>query len=1148
MDGARVLVRVIGPTQVVRDGVVIDPGSPTQRRILAALAIRPRRPVRAESLAELVGLSPSALRVSISRLRKLMGPEAIVTGPSGYFLDVDTDVQRALAAFTAADRDLASMEAALADWRGVPFLEFATEPWATAEHARLSELHALAVEERAELLIIAERFGEAVAELCAHIDAYPYRDNPRGLVVRALAGSGRIREALQAYHEYRTMLVEEIGIEPSADLQQIERRVSAGWDGRHTNGSRPVRLSMPQHIEAKLFGREPEIATLRAHLADAITHGRLVSAVVAGDAGIGKTSLLEAFAATVAETVLIASGRCDETVSVPLQPFRTIVDRLVAAAGDELLNAHAATHRNSLAIVSPVYTQRVGPHLPSGSDDATDRFLLFEAVADLIRRSAHNQPLVLLLDDLHWAEPTALQLLRHIVRTAGDAPVLVVASARVLEQSGPADLRSAVAKLARATSVRIDLGGLGKQPLAALIRTISNSDVEAVDPTVVRALDADTAGNPLLATHLVRHWLHTGRFDVSDAIIRFADVTPSAASLPPTLRDIVWARLSSLGADAPAVLAAAALFGDEIAESTLMNVVDAAPQIVTEVLDAAVRAGILTEADGHVGALRFTHALVAAAITDDIPPQRLRRLHERAARALERTGVRSTFALTRIAHHWDAASSPVDALRAAIEAGDAALLSLAAEEAVHWYRRAVTHAEAAGSTEPVRAAVLVRLGKGLQRAGDASAVDTLLAAAGLARRCGDHDTLVQAAEATGRGFVRLADFAPTYVDLVEQALTVTLTSDPGVRARLLAMLAAGLIGTPDAQRREQAASDALMLADTADDPLLIARIAPDILRALLTPGTDDRRADVARRAQTAAASSGDPYLRFVVTLSAFQTWVCLGNATGARRALAELHQLVGVHTEPRMRWLLLLTDTFVATMEARFDHAERLANDAVELGMSLGEPDAFSAFASQFFVLGTFAGRYAEMLPVIDQALAAGESATPFRLAHAIACAVCGRRQEASAVLDAGRHEGFNAVPQDGLWLTSIVGYAVLAIELDDHVAANQLLPLLEPFVHQVAFNGATSQGPVAAYLGRLASLLGRHDDADRYLNDALTTATEFGWEYHRASTLVCRAESRIRPTGGMDDEAKAMLDEAERLCKQHGIGWWAQRIIAMRR
>ena len=1148
-------VRVLGSIQVVMsDGTVVDPGSPTQRRLLAALAVTSRRPVRADALAETAGLTMGALRVSISRLRRILGAGAITTGSTGYRLEVDTDAELAVAALREAIGHLPSLDAALAAWRGEPFAEFAGEPWAAPEAARLGELHAGAIEDRAEALLEARRAGEAVAALRAHIGVHPWRERPRGLLVRALAADGRTREALRSYHEYRTTLVDESGLEPSVGLQQIERRVAGGWNGRHTDTSLTIRDgAVPRAAAPTLIGREADLVVLEDAFAAVTTGHRLGAVLVVGDAGIGKTSLLDAFAHSVGSRALAVRGRCDEVVSVPLQPFRSVVEQLVDLADDALVAAHTDRHARILGRVAPAFVHRVGPHASRGVDEATDRFLLFEAISDIVRRLSERQPLILLLDDLHWAEPTALHLLRHLVRSAPDAEVLVVVSSRPADVADSTELRSALADLARAPSIRLDLDGLGRSALHQLVRTMTGStdpsdDESVVGHDLIDRLENETAGNPLFATHLVRHWLDTGQIDATGAMIQLAGRDAATAPLPSTLRDIVWARLRSLGPDAPEVLAAATVLGDDISESSLTELADASADVVASVLDRAARAGILGDVPGRSRSVRFTHALVASAIEADLPSLQRRRLHERAARTLELGTDRSVRALTRIAHHWELAASPADAFRTALDAGDAALASLAAEEAVEWYRRAVAHTEVAGVGGATRAAVLVQLGLALQRAGDTDALPTLVEAARLAGRHGATNTLVQAALSTRRGFIRVGDFAPTQRRLVEDALAVVPADDIAARAELLAMLGAALTGSPDSARREAAAREALALVDTSDDPQLIARLAPDILCALWTPITAELRADISNRAVSAAVESGDPYLRFVVNVTAFNTAVSLGDAARADVALAAMRQVLDHHSEPRMRWSLSIVETFVATMAGRFEGAQQLADASVELGMSLGETDAFSVFASQFFMIGTFAGRYEQILPVVDQVLASGEAAMPFRLGHAIACAVSGRRDEATAVLEAGRASGFARVTQDLFWLTTIVGYAVLAIELDDRAAAAELLPLLEPYASQVAFNGATSQGPVAAYLGRLASTLDRFDEADRHLRAALATTEAFGWEYHRASTLVCLAEAQLRRTRSPDARTTALLDEAQRICDDLGIGWWADRITTLRR
>jgi hypothetical protein len=214
--------------------------------------------------------------------------------------------------------------------------------------------------------------------------------------------------------------------------------------------------------------------------------------------------------------------------------------------------------------------------------------------------------------------------------------------------------------------------------------------------------------------------------------------------------------------------------------------------------------------------------------------------------------------------------------------------------------------------------------------------------------------------------------------------------------------------------------------------------------------------------------------------------------------------------------------------------------------MQIGEPDAFTLFTVQWFVIGTFGGRHDELLPLVEQGLKDNPTILGFKLAHALICTAVGREEVARAILDEGMASGFADMPLDNMWTTCALGYAVLAIELDHAEAAAQLLPLIEPFADDVAFNGVTSQGPIAAYVGKLESLLGRHDDAEEHLCAALEIAEAFGWQYHRATTLFALAQARHLRRGTLDAEGWAWLSEASELCRTLGFRIWIPRIDAL--
>jgi DNA-binding SARP family transcriptional activator len=1123
---------VLGPVQVVMStGRVVDLPSISQRRLLAVLALQPRTSVRAEWLADAVGVSPGALRTTMSRLRKVLGDARVETTTTGYRLDVDVDADmfcREIADAAAEHDGTRSREAALARWVGAALEEFATEEWALGEVARLTELHASTTEDVAAAMIAASRWGDAVALLEAHVATYPLRDRPRGLLMEALAGDGRQADALRAFQQYRTLLAEEVGTEPSVEVREIEQRIATSWAS--------VTVDLPLHdaltSQHRVIGRSYERRVLAERARQAETSG-LQTVTLSGEAGIGKTTVLSAFANDLRRggtNVLYA--RCDEGVAVPLQPFRSLTGWCVEHVSTALLEAHSARCRGELQRIAPQLGSRVEVPEPTGSDDATERYLMFEAVADLLRRIAGDGLLVVMLDDMHWAEPTALSLLRHLTSALADAPIVLIVSYRDTAEHLTDELRLALADFDRTDALRLALRGFDDAELADLVAREAGPNAA---PVVAR-LREDSAGNPLYATQLIRHWVESGALE---------DVPERA--VPPSLRDVVWRRVGALGTDVADVLRAGAVLGVEFREDVLVELLDLDESVVEDALDAAIASGLLLSGEPTSTVMRFAHALVADALYAELPPRRRRRLHECAARAFASDeGDVPQQVVVQLARHCALGGLTADAMRWATAAGDHAFAHLAPSEAATWYRAALEHCVALERPDAVRADLIVRLGTALHRAGDPTAYDTLLEGAELAKHAGAHDVLVRAAFGIDRGFLQTSSFGPQQLEIVEAAVAVADPEDVGTYTRLLALYAQSLIHTPRAQEREEVARRALDLATASDDPTLLPAIAGAVLYAVWAPGWSGLRADLAARAVAAAAELGDPLLEFNTHIAAYTVAIELADPAAAARSLSTLRTIAADVGEPGMRWTVGIYNTFDATMAARLDEAERLANENLELGMQIGEPDAFTVYATQFYAVGTFAGRHAELFPTVEQLAIEAPTASPIRMAYAVICAASGREDTARAILAEAQAAGFADIPRDMFWMTSIIGCAVVTVELGDVEAAAALFPIIEPFAAEVAFNGGSSQGPISAYLGKLASLLGRHDDADAYLRAALDTAVAFGWEYHRATTLIALAQSRLRRTGALDADARAWLAEAEAICRARSLHGWARRIESL--
>ena len=1147
--GDLAFVRVLGPVQVVTTSQrSLDLPSASQRRLVALLATEAPRSLRADWLCDVLAVSPSALRTTVSRARRTVGDGAIAGSQGRYRLAVPVDAAlftSALSQVSSREDRTEALERALAMWTGPPFDEFSAEAWAGPEVVRLTELHAAAVEDHAIELIAARRWAEAVAELQAHVAVHPLRDRPRGLLLQALAGAGRQADALGAFRAYRAYLVDSVGTEPSAEVRRLDRRVASGWDGgsgRRQAGSsgdarRPARW-LPLTAELargpRLIGRGRELARLASDLALVSGTGSR-TVILEGEAGIGKTTLLGGFARAVRDSgsAAVLHGFCQGGPAVPSEPFRSLLEHLIEHVPADVLQAHASRCGGQLTRIAPRLADRVEIPGTVVSDDATERHLMFEAVADVLRRVADIGSVVVLLDDLQWAEPTGLDLLRHLGRALADAPVLWVLSVRDTDERPLAALRTVLADLERRPSRRIRLSGFGDDELADLTGSLVAVDGAAVTSAVLARLREQTAGNPLYATQLVRHWAESGRL-VLDTRVELAG-DESGEEVPANLRDLLWSRVTALGNDVLVVLSAAAVLGTEFAEDALINMVEIPEHVAMDALDLAERARLVVDVEPQARTMRFVHALVAGAVYSELPGRRRRRLHARAAQVLEkRSDAPATNLAAQLARHYALGGLLAEALRWARLAGDHAADRLSPAEAARWYRTALEHTVIVEVADHERADLLARLGRAQHQINDPAALATLTEAAALARRCGATPIVVQAALATDRGFLHLGSVPSAQVAIIESALEVIGEGDAATRARLLALLAEALPQNTPGTRRAALAREAIALADASPDPALLARIGSSALFALWGPSHDATRlrADVARRSIAAAEAVGDPHLEFAVHAAAYTVAIQLADPAAAARSLERLHAIADQIGAPRMIWTVSYYDAFVATMEARFADAEELMHKAADVAVAMGAADSFAVFAGQAAALATIAGHLSELPPNVAQAIDAGPVQPTAALAHAIISVASGPKEIASDLLDAAMATGFRGVPADVMWMTSMLGYAILAIELSDLDAAAQLLAIIEPYAGEIA----TNLGPVAAYAGRLASLLGHHDLAERHLSSALEIVETFGWDYHRASVLIVLAGCRRRRLGELDTQAHAALDEAARICTAHGL------------
>jgi DNA-binding SARP family transcriptional activator len=464
---------LLGPLEVRTADGPLPLGAPMQRALLALLLLNANRVVpRDRLISELWGESPpetaaKAVQVYVSRLRKLLPAEMLVTQAPGYVLRVEpasVDLQRferlVAEAHDADPARAASLLAeALALWRGPPLAELWEEPFARIEAGRLEDLRLAALEERIEADLALGRHAKLIGELEALIAEHPHRERLRGQLMLALYRSGRQAEALEAYRNARAAL-DELGLEPGAALRQLEQQIlrqdASLEPSREPRPPRPVELpeALSAVLELPFAGRERELATLRS-LLERAEGGEGGFALVAGEAGGGKTRLVAELAREAAPRGVLALYGASREPSTPYQPVREWLEQLARAAEPDTLE-HCVGDRGEL--LAPLVPELAPAAVPAEEADA---YALQSAVSELLRRMSREQPLLLVADDLHWADAETLHFLRRLARSAPEGRLLVVATYRDAGDEIELALSDTVADLLRLDAVvRLSLPGL----------------------------------------------------------------------------------------------------------------------------------------------------------------------------------------------------------------------------------------------------------------------------------------------------------------------------------------------------------------------------------------------------------------------------------------------------------------------------------------------------------------------------------------------------------------------------------------------------------------------------------------------------------------------------------------------------------------
>ncbi|MGZ4195277.1 MAG: BTAD domain-containing putative transcriptional regulator [Solirubrobacteraceae bacterium] len=1127
-------------------------GGPRQLALFAFLVLHPNRAISRDSLVDALWGpartdADNRLQMAIARLRKALEPinedgaARLQTVKGGYLFSVaagqlDADVFHAAVHAGSRALDAGTPEQAiklLADaldlWRGPPLAEVAFENFAQAEIRRLEELRIRALECRIDAELALGRHAEVIGELESLLIEAPTREHTAGQLMLALYRCGRQADALDVYQRVRAALAQELGLEPGPALRALQVEIleqAASLDATpeprkpssHTPADR-ARAPMPTRLRpygpSVFAGRERELAALRTALAKVQRPGRQ-AAFVTGEPGIGKTRLVSELAREAhADGVLVLGGRCDDGLGLPYQPFGEALEQLVANAPQPLLERHIAEYGESVARLVPELSTRTGstPATDLHSDES-GRYVLFRAIEGLLTAVGETGRVLLVLEDLHWADLPTLKLLRRLLTSPHALAVMIVSTCRVDGLADDAPLRALLADLHREAEVlRIDLVGLGSDAVSELLRGIENVPQGSADEQLVQTLESGTNGNPFFITELVRSLSETGALEVKEDHLCLPDGIELAEHLPISITETFAQRVNRMDDEARRLLDVAAVAGNEFD----LDLVAPVAQVPNPALAAAraVRGGMLIGVPGGPVRFRFAHALMQRYLYRELGSARRTDLNREIALALESRAGSGATPIADVARHWlEAVDAELEtALARSILAGDDALEKLAPDQARRWYEASLDLlARSAPTRDAERCELLIKRGEAERQAGDRRFRGTLLDAADIARRIGDRERLVRAALANTRGMQSETGVVDQgRMTTLDSALAIVGNDDEPARARLLAIQAAELMYSDEWLRRVQLSDEALSIARRLGDPQALGTVLNMRFVTLLAPGTLPERQANSVEGVLVAERVSNPLIRFYAYHWRMYACIETGEILSARSWAEREQHVADRFREPTSMWLRRADEANLAIIAGDLDVADELARAALEIG-SKSEPDALVCFAAQQASIAFERGTLGELVPLLDEAVRNNPGVPGFRAVLALAQSEAAHPDQAHKLLDRAVASGFLEKPHDVAWLTVACSYAHVAAGLEDAAAAALLYRALEPFSDQVAFPAFGVWGPVGLYLGSLALVLGDPAAAGQHLQQAARVAVRAGapnWE----ARAVNRLEQLAEPT-----------------------------------
>jgi hypothetical protein len=846
---------------------------------------------------------------------------------------------------------------------------------------------------------------------------------------------------------------------------------------------------------ASLVGRDQLLNGLGALVGRALD-GRRVTVMVTGEGGVGKTSLLRAVVAVAdGQGARIGWGTCLDVDGAPgYWPWTQALDGLVRAIGTDQARRLAGDDAPLLAGIVPALGD-------ASHREQTDRarLLLFDATSRLIDTLASERGLVVVLDDLHWADSSSLALFDFVARATDRSRVCLIGAYRDNE-----------------------LDASARSVLGALVSHSEHVHVEGIDPDATRQLVARLTGRTLdQATADAIHRRTGGHpFFVREIALLTDQADGNVDHVPPAVRDVIERRIARLPGPTQTLLEVAAIMGTGLRPGVAARALDTTPVAVEVAARDAVVAGVLTSTGGE---LRFAHDLLRETILDRLEAPRRVALHQAIGSALEERAARTApTAPADLARHFIAAialDGPERAVRWALRAATADCEALAfAEAAAHLRRLRASLAEAAVDIADHQLVdILVAEADALARAGSTlDARGLLRAASDVADRMADPDRIARVALAIAELGARFAARRDEIVRVLDRALAVVAGANLEREAQLTATLARELQHSvaEDRPRAGPLSERALDLGRRAGDPATLGACLLARHDVLWTAGTEIERADIAREIIAVALDAGDDE-RHAQGLLLLANALLEHGSPAFQAALEGCLAILDRLGQPLHRYVAETRRACLAMVRGQLDEADERIEHAAMMGERIREPDTGNVRMSQRLELVRARGRPDELRSFATDAVAHWNGAPVH--AHAVAAGFSARagdveaaRHHVAAVVDLGTWRADRSY----LWSVFVRELAQAAVALGDRDLCAQLLDDLAPLAGSCGVNGAVVAfaGSHAHTAGLLAAALDQPDRSRQLLEQASDTYQRLGADGWRADAGRDLAASHCTP------------------------------------